>query len=67
MANLGCQIDTVQNYLEEVRLGDYLDWIDLCACLWDIFLIDNSYRRLQSTVGSTVPRQVGKPVMNILL
>jgi len=51
---------------EEVRLGDYLDWIDLWACLWDIFFIDDSYRRLQSTVGSTIPRQVGKPIMSIL-
>lgn len=51
-ANLGCQLHN--------QLSNCLFHVSLWAYLWNIFWIDNGYRRASPTVGGTIiPRQEG--------
>lgn len=39
----------------ESQLREYFNQIGLGACMWEIALIVNWYRRVQHTMGGTIP------------
>lgn len=48
-----CQLHKAQS-----QLKNHQDQINLWTCLWGIFFIVNWCRRVQPTVGGTIPKQV---------